>query len=144
VVWVLAVVLALGALKAVTIFGTIWLTKKNAPTVSQEDLVKQTIQNFDIAIQKGDLATLRSITCGTSRDTYVKYDDASWAEIHSRVAAAKRYPVIASIDQVAVNGESAEANVTTFMAYDPQIRSTRSFDLQFRDGQWKICQQAAG
>jgi hypothetical protein len=26
------------------------------------------------------------------------------------------------------------------MAADPAIRSTRSFDLQFRDEQWKICQ----
>ena len=44
------------------------------------------------------------------------------------------------IDQVVVNGDHAEANVTTFMAYAPQTRSTRSFDLQFRDDQWKICQ----
>jgi hypothetical protein len=48
--------------------------------------------------------------------------------------------VVASIDQVVVNGGHAEANVTTFMAYAPQTRSTRSFDLQFRDDRWKICQ----
>ena len=59
---------------------------------------------------------------------------------HARVAAAKQYPVVASIDQVVVNGDHAEANVTTFMAYAPETRSTRSFDLQFRDEQWKICQ----
>jgi hypothetical protein len=63
-----------------------------------------------------------------------------WSETHSRIAAAKRYPVIASIDQVVVNGDHAEANVTTFMAYAPQTRSTRSLDLEFRDDQWKICQ----
>jgi hypothetical protein len=49
--------------------------------------------------------------------------------------------VVASIDQVVVNGDHAEANVTTFMANAPQTRSTRSFDLQFRDEQWKICQE---
>ena len=106
-------------------------------------MVRSTIQNFDIAIQNGDLATLRSITCGTTRDSYVNYDDRSWADTHSRVAAAKQYPVVASIDQVVVNGDHAEANVTTFMAYAPQTRSTRSFDLQFRDDQWKICQAPA-
>ncbi|MGC7323060.1 DUF4878 domain-containing protein, partial [Mycobacteroides abscessus subsp. massiliense] len=31
-------------------------------------------------------------------------------------------------------------NVTSFMAFAPQTRSSRSFDLQFRDNQWKICQ----
>ena len=88
----------------------------------------------------GDLATLRSITCGATRDSYVNYDDRAWTDTHARVAAAKQYPVVASIDQVVVNGDHAEANVTTFMAYAPQTRSTRSFDLQFRDDQWKICQ----
>jgi hypothetical protein len=142
--WVLVLVLVIAALAAVAILGTVWLTRKNSPKVSQEDQVKQTIGNFDIAVQKGDLATLRSITCGTTRDAYVNYDDRAWAQTHDRVAAAKQYPVVASIDQIVVNGGHAEANVTTFMAYDPATRSTRSFDLQFRDDQWKICQAPNG
>lgn len=138
--WVVALLLVIAALVAVAVLGTVLLTRGSEPQVSQEDMVRTTIQNFDTAVQKGDLATLRSITCGATRDAYVKYDDRSWAEIHARVAAAKQYPVVASIDQVVVNGDHAEANVTTFMAYAPQTRSTRSFDLQFRDDQWKICQ----
>jgi len=93
-----------------------------------------------VAVQTGDLTTLRGITCGTTRDGYVEYDERSWAETYRRVSAAKQYPIIASIDQILVSGQHAEANVTTFMAYDPQLRSTRSLDLQFRDDQWKICQ----
>ena len=138
--WVVALILVIAALAAVAILGTVWLTRTSAPKVSEEDLVKQTIENFDIAVQKGDLVALRSITCGTTRDAYVNYDDHAWADTHARVAAAKQYPVVASIDQVVVNGQHAEANVTTFMAFDPATRSTRSFDLQYRDDQWKICQ----
>jgi hypothetical protein len=138
--WVAALLLVIAALVAVAVLGTVLLTRGSEPTVSQEDRVRSTIQNFDIAIQNGDLATLRGITCGPTRDSYVKYDDRGWAETHARVAAAKQYPVVASIDQVVVNGDHAEANVTTFMAYAPQTRSSRSFDLQFRDDQWKICQ----
>jgi hypothetical protein len=138
--WVIALLLVIAALVAVAVLGTVLLTRKSEPAVSQEDRVRSTIQNFDSAIQKGDLATLRSITCGPTRDNYVKYNDTMWSETHARVAAAKRYPVVASIDQVIVNGDHAEANVTTFMAYAPQTRSTRSFDLQFRDDQWKVCQ----
>ncbi len=138
--WVVAVILVIAALVAVAILGTVLLTRDSTPKVSEEDRVRSTIQNFDVAIQKGDLATLRSITCGTTRDSYVNYEDRAWTETHARVAAAKQYPVVASIDQVVVNGDHAEANVTTFMAYAPQTRSTRSFDLQFRDEQWKICQ----
>ncbi|MGH3674960.1 MAG: DUF4878 domain-containing protein [Mycobacterium sp.] len=138
--WVVALLLVIAALVAVAILGTVLLTRSSEPKVSQEDMVRSAIRNFDVAVQNGDLATLRGITCGATRDSYVNYDDRAWADTHARVAAAKQYPVVASIDQVVVNGEHAEANVTTFMAFAPQMRSTRSFDLQFRDDQWKICQ----
>lgn len=138
--WVIAVVLVISALVALAVLGTVLLTRGGANAASQVDQVRSTIESFDIAIQKGDLAALRGITCGATRESYVQYDDRSWAETHKRVAAAKQYPVVASIDEVVVENDHAEANVTTFMANAPQTRSTRSFDLQFRDDQWKICQ----
>ncbi len=142
--WVVAVVLVIAALVAIAVLGTVLLTRDSSSTASREDEVRTTIQDFDSAIQRGDLAALRSITCGTTRDNYVNYDQKAWDETHARVEAAKQYPVVASIDQVVVNGDHAEANVTSFMAFAPQTRSTRSFDLQFRDNQWKICQAPTG
>jgi hypothetical protein len=141
---VLALILVIAALAAIAVFGTVWLTHSSAPKVSQEDQVRETIHDFDNAIQKGDLPQLRGITCGTTRDNYVSYDDKEWAATHDKVIAAKRYPMVASIDEVAVNGKHAEANVTTFIAYEPEVRSTRSFDLQFIDGRWKICEGPIG
>ena len=141
--WVVALLLVIAALVAIAVLGTILITRSSQPKASQEDMVRSTIQHFDVAIQNGDLATLRGITCGTTRDNYVTYNERAWTETHARVAAASQYPVVASIDQVVVNGDHAEANVTTFMAYAPQTRSTRSFDLQFRDDQWKICQASS-
>ncbi len=138
--WVLAIVVIVLALAAIAILGTVLLTRSKHSKVSQEDQVRHTIQSFDIAVQTGDLTTLRTITCGATRDGYADYDEHAWEETYRRVSAAKQYPVVASIDQVVVNGGHAEANITTFMAYDPQLRSTRSLDLQFRDDQWKICQ----
>ena len=78
------------------------------------------------------------------RDDYVNYDQREWSDAYRRIAAAKQYPVVANIDQVVVDGNHAEANVTAFMAYAPQTRSTRSFDLQYRDDQWKICESNSG
>ncbi len=138
--WVLALIVIILALAVIAVLGTLWLTRGSRPKVSQEDRVRSTIENFDIAVQNGDLATLRTITCGSARDGYVNYNEQAWSDTYRRVAAAKRYPVVASIDEVVVNGDHAEANVTAFMAYAPQMRSTRSFDLQYRDDQWKICQ----
>jgi hypothetical protein len=143
--WVLALILIILALAAVAVLGTVLLTRSNKkPNASQEDRVRSTIQSFDVAVQNGDLATLRGITCGNMRDDYVNYDEREWSDTYHRVAAAKQYPVVANIDQVVVNGNHAEANVTAFMAYAPQVRSTRSFDLQYRDNQWKICEATTG
>lgn len=41
---------------------------------AKENAVRSSIESFDTAIRQGDLATLRSITCGQSRDSYVDYD----------------------------------------------------------------------
>ncbi len=142
--WVLAITVIVLALAAIAILGTVLLTRGKHSHVSQEDMVRQTIHSFDNAVQRGDLTQLRGITCGSTRDGYVDYDEHSWTETYQRVSAAKQYPVIASIDQIVVNGQHAEANITTFMAYDPQVRSTRSLDLQYRDDQWKICQSPSG
>jgi hypothetical protein len=141
--WVLALVVIILAVAAIAILGTVWLTRGKHQKSSPEDQVRHTIQNFDVAVQRGDLTTLRGMTCGATRDGYVDFDEHAWDETYHRVSAAKQYPVIASIDQVVVNGQHAEANITTFMAYDPQLRSTRSLDLQFRDEQWKVCQSSA-
>ena len=138
--WVIVAVLVVAVLVGLAALITILLTNDDGPKVSQEEMVRSTIQNYDNAVQQGDLATLRGITCGQTRDNYVNYDDRSWSDTHARVAAARQYPVVASIDEVVVNGDHAEANVTSYMAFDPATRSTRSFDLQFRDNTWKICQ----
>jgi hypothetical protein len=142
--WVLALILIILALAAFAVLGTVLLTRGKKPKASQEDQVRTTIQSFDVAVQNGDLVTLRRVTCGDIRDRYVNYNEGDWSDTYRRVSAAKQYPVVASIDQVAVSGEHAEANVTAFMAYAPQVRSTRSFDLYYRDDQWKICESSTG
>ena len=90
----------IAALAAVAVLGTVWLTHKASSKASQEELVRETIQEFDTAVQKGDLPKLRGITCGTTRDDYVHYPDKDWATTYPRIAAAKQYPVVSSIDQV--------------------------------------------
>jgi hypothetical protein len=143
--WVLALILIILALAAIAVLGTVMLTRNDRkPNASQEDQVRSTIKSFDAAVQTGDLTTLRSITCGSMRDDYVNYNQHEWSDTYRRIAAAKQYPVVADIDQVVVNGNHAEANVTAFMAYAPQTRSARSFDLQYRDDQWKICESNSG
>ena len=140
--WLIPVILFITALAAALILGLILVKKADSAKASRENMVRSTIQTFDTAVQKGDLATLRSVTCGQTRDNYVNYNDSAWSDTYARLAAAKQYPVIASIDEVVVNGDHAEANVTSYMAANPASTSVHSFDLQFQDDQWKICQSS--
>ena len=95
------------------------LTRTKKSTASPEEQVRNTIQNFDTAVQTGDLPNSVALPAGTSATTTSIMTSTMEGGL-PRVSAAKQYPVIAAIDQVVVNGDHAEANVTTFMAFDPQ------------------------
>jgi len=138
--WVFAIALVIAALIAIAVLGAMLLSRAGEPKLSPEQQVSEVIRSYDGALAKGDLTTLRSITCGTTAADYAKVDDAKWTETQQRIVAAGQNPVIASIDEVVINDRHAEANVTAYIAADPETRSTRSLDLQFQDDQWKICQ----
>ena len=138
--WLRPVAVIAAVLIGAALIALFLVHRSNAAKAARENMVRTTIEKFDSAVRDGDLTTLRAITCGQTRDSYVSYGDKDWAETYAKVAEAKQYPVVASIDQVVVNGDHAEANVTSYMAYDPATTSIRSFDLQFRDDQWQICQ----
>ncbi len=140
--WLIPALTVLAAVVVAAVVGGVLVFRANTAKASQQNKVRSTIETFDSAVQRGDLATLRSVTCGQTLDNYAKYDDKSWAEAATRILAAQQYPVIASIDQVVVNGDHAEANVTSYMAFDPSTTSTRSFDLKFLDDKWKICKSS--
>lgn len=136
--WLLPALLTVALLAAAGIVGAVMVNR--AAAASRQQAVRSVIETFDGAVRKGDLATLRSVTCGQTHDAYVNYDDKAWADAYERISAAKQYPVVAGIDEVVVNGDHAEANVTSYMAFDPATTSTRSFDLWFRDDRWRICE----
>lgn len=139
--WRWASALVVAGLAIAAIVGGL-MYKRSADRAAQDRAVRASIESFDTALREGDLATLRGVTCGKLNDTYVKYDDRTWTDTYAKIMAAKQYPVVGSIDEVVVNGDHAEANVTSYMAFEPATTSTHSFDLQFRDDQWKICQSS--
>lgn len=138
--WLRPALIGVVALLVVAAVVGLFLWQRGAAKASRENKVRATIETFDSAVRDGDLATLRTVTCGETRQNYDEYDQQAWKDTYAKVSGAKQYPVVASIDEVVVNGDHAEANVTSYMAYDPSTTSLRSFDLQLRDGQWQICQ----
>lgn len=131
--------LVVAALMIAAVLG-LFLWQRSSAAASRENQVRTAIETFDSAVRAGDLAMLRTLTCGQTRKNYDDYDQEAWSDTYAKVMAAKQYPVVASIDEVAVHGDHAEANVTAYMAYDPATTSRRSFDLEYRDSRWKICE----
>ena len=140
--WLVPILLALAALVVAALVAFLLVHRATTAKTARVGAVRSTIQSFDNALRNGDLGTLRSVTCGTTKQTYDNYDDKVWADAYARILEAKQYPVVASIDEIVVNGDHAEANVTSYMAFDPSTTSTRSFDLQYRDDEWRICQSS--
>lgn len=131
--WVLALLLVIAALVAVAILVIVLFARSGDK--AQVDQVRNTIETYNEAVTDGDLETLRSVTCGG----YDEFDDDQWQAVHTQVVDAKQNPVVYSVDEIVVNGDHAEANVTSYIAADPAETSIRSFDLVKTDGQWKIC-----
>ena len=140
--WLVPILVALTALVAAALVGFLLFTRATSAKEARVEAVRSTIQSFDNAVRNGDLGMLRSVTCGATKQSYDNYDEKAWADAYTRISEAKQYPVVASIDEIVVNGDHAEANVTSYMAFDPSTTSTRSFDLQYRDDEWRICQSS--
>ncbi|MFC4604897.1 hypothetical protein [Rhodococcus kronopolitis] len=131
--WVaLAAVLALVAGGAAVLFSVL----RSDNTQSE---VETAIHGFTDAVAGGDLATLRTATCGELGGYYQQIHDAQFAQVYKASVDQGSIPVIDSIDAVSVTDDSAIAQVTVHTGAAPSVRSERSFSLQ-RDGDtWKVC-----
>jgi hypothetical protein len=101
------------------------------------------VDRYDLAVQNGNLAQLRAMTCGTVHDRYQHYSPASWAQVHTTALRTKQYPLNAAIDNIHIAGDTATADVTQYPAATPQNRTTSTFQLQLLNGRWKICADEA-
>jgi serine/threonine protein kinase len=143
--WIVATIGVIVLLGGVAVSTAVLLPHHGAktPKAAPGERVRLVIQQFDLAVHNGNLAGLRRLSCGATHARYEGYSEASWAQAQAQAKATKEYPVIVGIDGVTVDGDQAQADVTEYMAADPQTRSTRTFELQFLDGRWKVCSDGA-
>uniref|UniRef100_UPI00082CFCA7 Rv0361 family membrane protein n=1 Tax=Nocardia amamiensis TaxID=404578 RepID=UPI00082CFCA7 len=111
---------------------------------SPEAQVRATITDYTDALKSGDLATLRSTTCGPLHDFYQGIPDDQFAGVHRLSVERKNIPVVDSIDAIRVTDDTAIAQATVYTEADPGNRSQRTFDLQRTDDGWKVCDPPSG
>ncbi|WP_433523426.1 hypothetical protein ACQPZ2_42150 [Nocardia pseudovaccinii] len=106
---------------------------------SPEAKVRATITDYTQALKSGDLAALRSTTCGQLHDFYQGIAADQFAGVHQLSMDRKNIPVVASVDAIKITDKTAIAQATVYTDADPTKRSARTFDLEQTADGWKVC-----
>ncbi|NHU45473.1 DUF4878 domain-containing protein, partial [Rhodococcus sp. A14] len=123
---------------AIAVAGVIVYNNNQAEN-SPEAQVQGTIDTFVAALTQGDLATLRTSTCGSLAEYYQGLSDQDFAEVHQVAVTQQNIPVVGGVDAVQITGDTAIAQVKAHTAANPGEQSWRTFNLEKVDGTWKIC-----
>ncbi|MFC9553191.1 transcriptional regulator [Rhodococcus sp. NPDC056960] len=123
---------------AIAVAGVVVYNNNRAEN-SPEAQVQGTIDTFVAALTQGDLATLRTSTCGSLAEYYQGLSDQDFAEVHQVAVTQQNIPVVGGVDAVQITGDTAIAQVKAHTAANPGEQSWRTFNLEKVDGTWKIC-----
>ena len=94
---------------------------------SPEAQVQTAISTYVDALQTGDLATLRTSTCGALGEYYRTIPDAAFAQVHDNAVAQKTIPQVGAVDAVRITDDTAIAQVQASLPSTGE-QSWRTFD----------------
>ncbi|MCQ4118152.1 Rv0361 family membrane protein [Rhodococcus tibetensis] len=137
--WLLAAIAAgLIVIAAIAVAGVVVYNNNRAEN-SPEAQVQGTIDTFVAALTQGDLATLRTSTCGGLAEYYQGISDQDFAEVHQVAITQQNIPVVGKVDAVQITDDTAIAQVKAHTAANPNEQSWRTFNLEKVEGTWKVC-----
>lgn len=136
--WFGALAAALVLIVAAGVAGYLYLSRDTDDS-SPEAEIRTTITSFTQALSSGDLATLRTSSCGDLAAYYRDIPDAEFADVHRVAVEQGNIPVVDGVDAVQITDDTALAQVIAYTAANPNERSPRTFDLQLDGDVWKVC-----
>ncbi|MEU1954707.1 hypothetical protein ABZ510_22910, partial [Nocardia rhamnosiphila] len=110
---------------------------------SPQARIRTAIGDYTGALESGDLAALRDITCGGLHDYYQGLSEEQFAAVHQQAVDGGSIPNVTGVDAVQITDRNALAQVTVQTEADSE-QTTRTFDLQETDDGWKVCDPPAG
>jgi hypothetical protein len=110
---------------------------------SPQARIRTAIGDYTGALESGDLAGLRDITCGGLHDYYQGLSEEQFAAVHRQAVDGGSIPNVTGVDAVQITDRTALAQVTVQTEADSE-QTTRTFDLQETDDGWKVCDPPAG
>ncbi|WP_072689747.1 Rv0361 family membrane protein [Rhodococcus marinonascens] len=137
--WLFAAITAgVIVLAAIVVAGAV-VYNNNRAANSPQAQVQGAIDTFVAALTQGDLATLRTSTCGSLAEYYQGIPDQEFAAVHQVAVTQLNIPVVGAVDAVQITGDTAIAQVKAHTTANPNEQSWRTFNLEKVDGSWKIC-----
>ena len=116
------------------------MLRKPAPA----DKAAEAAVTYVTAMNNGDLATLRQITCGDQHEFYTKISDADYANLFASQKARNELVNISGVRAAkVVDGKRAVVEVNAFRTEQPNTILPTSINLQKVDGTWKVCSPRA-
>lgn len=134
--------MAAAAVVLVAVLVTVAFLLVGGSKTSPQDEVRGAIGAYTDGLKTGNLAELRSSTCGTLHDFYAQISEEQFAGVHRSSVENRTIPVVDSVNTISITGDTAIAEATVFTEADPANRTARTFDLQRTDGGWKVCDPA--
>ncbi|MDY6810419.1 MAG: DUF4878 domain-containing protein, partial [Actinomycetota bacterium] len=134
--WIAAAAVVVVLAVAGAVFGFLNL-RPPAPA----DEAADTAEEFSTALYEGDLATLRSITCGERQQFYASISDADFQKIYDGQRARDELVRIDEIKAVKLtgDGEQAVVEVSAVQSANPDQPQTVTINLQKSGEEWKVC-----
>ncbi len=136
--WYIAAGAAAVAIVAVIGVALYVSSESGSGDTSPEVQVQTAISTYVDALASGDIAALRTATCGSLADYYQSVPDDAFAQVHQNAVAQKTIPQVSAVDAVRITDNTAIAQVEASIPATGE-RSWRTFDLERQDGTWKVC-----
>lgn len=106
---------------------------------STDNRIRDAVTTYVDSLQDGDLAAVRSATCGDLAQFYAGLDDADFAAVRDAGDQEGSIPRIDSIDAIRLDTEDSAIVAVTVSTPQESTGTTRTFDLRREDDQWKVC-----
>lgn len=135
---------AIAAVAVVTAVGVAVFVSANSGDEGKtaQAQIQTAINTYVGALSSGDLATLRTATCGSLADYYLTIPDDAFAQVHQNAITQKTIPQVSAVDAVQISNGTAIAQVQATIPSSGE-QSWRTFDLERQDGTWKVCDPSA-
>lgn len=108
-------------------------------TNSTDNRIRDAVTTYADGLQNGDLAAVRSGTCGDLEQFYAGLSDSDFAAVRDEGVRDGSIPRIDSIDAIRLDTEDSAIVAVTVSTDQESTGTTRTFDLNRVDGQWKVC-----